>query len=129
MVLISHTHIYIYIPICVQAVQSGEIVCKFEGFAMGDSWISPVDSTYSWGPYLYVNVSLSLFLLAHVNVFAFLPLVCLLSFCLMVCLSLSQDIKVEFINSLSPSFSSSLSLYLFQDASPDDKNVLFLFSH
>ena len=102
MVLISHTHIYIYIPICVQAVQSGEIVCKFEGFAMGDSWISPVDSTYSWGPYLYVNVSLSLFLLAHVNVFAFLPLVCLLSFCLMVCLSLSQDIKVEFINSLSP---------------------------
>ena len=47
----------LYVAFCLQATQSGEIKCKFEGFAMGDSWISPVDSTYSWGPYLYVNVS------------------------------------------------------------------------
>ncbi|XP_076453071.1 retinoid-inducible serine carboxypeptidase-like isoform X2 [Babylonia areolata] len=38
-----------------KAVQAGDIKCNFKGFAMGDSWISPVDSTYSWGPYLYAN--------------------------------------------------------------------------
>lgn len=38
-----------------EAVKSKKVACNFHGFAMGDSWISPVDSTYSWGPYLYVN--------------------------------------------------------------------------
>ncbi|KAL4237914.1 Retinoid-inducible serine carboxypeptidase [Mactra antiquata] len=38
-----------------QSIQSGKISCNFKGFAMGDSWISPVDSTLTWAPYLYVN--------------------------------------------------------------------------
>ena len=40
-----------------QAVTSGEIKCNFKGLAMGDSWISPEDSTVMWAPYLYTNVS------------------------------------------------------------------------
>ncbi|XP_029401993.1 retinoid-inducible serine carboxypeptidase [Mus pahari] len=36
-----------------QAVQQGTIKCNFSGVALGDSWISPVDSVLSWGPYLY----------------------------------------------------------------------------
>ncbi|KAM6174839.1 retinoid-inducible serine carboxypeptidase isoform 2-T2 [Erethizon dorsatum] len=35
------------------AVQQGTIKCNFSGVALGDSWISPVDSVLSWGPYLY----------------------------------------------------------------------------
>lgn len=38
-----------------KAVKSGEVKCNFAGFAMGDSWISPIDSTNSWGTFLYVN--------------------------------------------------------------------------
>ncbi|KAL2765290.1 retinoid-inducible serine carboxypeptidase precursor [Daubentonia madagascariensis] len=36
-----------------KAVQQGTIKCTFSGVALGDSWISPVDSVLSWGPYLY----------------------------------------------------------------------------
>ncbi|KFO34999.1 retinoid-inducible serine carboxypeptidase [Fukomys damarensis] len=36
-----------------KAVQEGAIKCNFSGVALGDSWISPVDSVLSWGPYLY----------------------------------------------------------------------------
>ncbi|KAM4843414.1 retinoid-inducible serine carboxypeptidase [Thomomys bottae] len=36
-----------------KAIQQGTIKCKFSGVALGDSWISPVDSVMSWGPYLY----------------------------------------------------------------------------
>ncbi|XP_069849338.1 retinoid-inducible serine carboxypeptidase isoform X1 [Dipodomys merriami] len=36
-----------------KAVQQGTIKCNFSGVALGDSWISPVDSVMSWGPYLY----------------------------------------------------------------------------
>ncbi|XP_008824644.1 retinoid-inducible serine carboxypeptidase [Nannospalax galili] len=36
-----------------KAVQQGTIKCNFSGVALGDSWISPVDSVLSWGPYLY----------------------------------------------------------------------------
>ncbi|XP_038940970.1 retinoid-inducible serine carboxypeptidase isoform X3 [Rattus norvegicus] len=39
------------------AIQQGTIKCNFSGVALGDSWISPVDSVLSWGPYLY-SVSL-----------------------------------------------------------------------
>ncbi|CAH2291846.1 retinoid-inducible serine carboxypeptidase isoform X1 [Pelobates cultripes] len=34
-------------------IKSGRIKCNFGGVALGDSWISPVDSVLSWGPYLY----------------------------------------------------------------------------
>eukprot|EP00062_Callorhinchus_milii_P025084 gi/632985677/ref/XP_007909818.1/ PREDICTED: retinoid-inducible serine carboxypeptidase [Callorhinchus milii] len=37
----------------VQAVQRNEIHCRFAGVSLGDSWISPLDSVLSWGPYLY----------------------------------------------------------------------------
>lgn len=36
-----------------KAVKQGTIKCNFSGVALGDSWISPVDSVLSWGPYLY----------------------------------------------------------------------------
>ncbi|XP_069337255.1 retinoid-inducible serine carboxypeptidase [Eulemur rufifrons] len=36
-----------------KAIQQGTIKCTFSGVALGDSWISPVDSVVSWGPYLY----------------------------------------------------------------------------
>nr|XP_045015260.1 retinoid-inducible serine carboxypeptidase [Jaculus jaculus] len=36
-----------------KAVQEGTIKCNFSGVALGDSWISPVDSVLTWGPYLY----------------------------------------------------------------------------
>ncbi|XP_004377954.1 retinoid-inducible serine carboxypeptidase [Trichechus manatus latirostris] len=36
-----------------KALQEGSIKCNFAGVALGDSWISPVDSVLSWGPYLY----------------------------------------------------------------------------
>ncbi|XP_040856456.1 retinoid-inducible serine carboxypeptidase [Ochotona curzoniae] len=36
-----------------KAVQQGTIKCNFSGVALGDSWISPIDSVLSWGPYLY----------------------------------------------------------------------------
>ncbi|XP_059142878.1 retinoid-inducible serine carboxypeptidase-like [Physella acuta] len=37
------------------AIQKGQISMNFQGFAMGDSWISPVDSVNSWGPFLYAT--------------------------------------------------------------------------
>ncbi|XP_067403513.1 retinoid-inducible serine carboxypeptidase [Emydura macquarii macquarii] len=36
-----------------KAIQNGNIECNFVGAALGDSWISPLDSVLSWGPYLY----------------------------------------------------------------------------
>ncbi|KAF2367880.1 Peptidase S10 serine carboxypeptidase, partial [Trinorchestia longiramus] len=36
-----------------QAIADGEIVSDFRGIALGDSWISPMDSVNTWGPYLY----------------------------------------------------------------------------
>ncbi|XP_072043586.1 retinoid-inducible serine carboxypeptidase-like [Amphiura filiformis] len=38
-----------------KAIELGRVTCNFQGFAMGDSWISPVDSTMTWGPYLYAT--------------------------------------------------------------------------
>ncbi|XP_034941925.1 retinoid-inducible serine carboxypeptidase-like [Chelonus insularis] len=35
-----------------QAQNKGEIVSQLKGVALGDSWISPVDSVLSWAPYL-----------------------------------------------------------------------------
>ncbi|XP_040291258.1 retinoid-inducible serine carboxypeptidase [Bufo bufo] len=35
------------------AITTGSIKCTFGGVALGDSWISPIDSVLSWGPYLY----------------------------------------------------------------------------
>ncbi|XP_028310554.1 retinoid-inducible serine carboxypeptidase [Gouania willdenowi] len=36
-----------------KAVAQGTIRCSFAGVALGDSWISPIDSVMTWGPYLY----------------------------------------------------------------------------
>ena len=36
-----------------EAIRMGEIKCNLRGVALGDSWISPVDSVISWAPYLY----------------------------------------------------------------------------
>lgn len=36
-----------------KAIDAKTILCNFKGVAMGDSWISPIDSVLTWGPYLY----------------------------------------------------------------------------
>ena len=36
-----------------RGIESGNINVNFKGVALGDSWISPVDSVMSWGPYLH----------------------------------------------------------------------------
>lgn len=36
-----------------QAVQDAVVPCTFKGVAMGDSWISGIDSVLTWGPYLF----------------------------------------------------------------------------
>jgi len=36
-----------------QAIAAAEIPCTFKGIALGDSWISGLDSVLTWGPYLY----------------------------------------------------------------------------
>lgn len=36
-----------------KAIDQGSIKCNFAGVALGDSWISPLDSVLTWGPYLY----------------------------------------------------------------------------
>uniref|UniRef100_A0A8C7HR01 Carboxypeptidase n=1 Tax=Oncorhynchus kisutch TaxID=8019 RepID=A0A8C7HR01_ONCKI len=36
-----------------KAVEKGTLKCNFAGVALGDSWISPLDSVMTWGPYLY----------------------------------------------------------------------------
>ncbi|XP_068228329.1 retinoid-inducible serine carboxypeptidase-like [Palaemon carinicauda] len=35
------------------AIKNGEVVSDFRGVALGDSWISPMDSVNTWGSYLY----------------------------------------------------------------------------
>ncbi|XP_059473320.1 retinoid-inducible serine carboxypeptidase-like [Neocloeon triangulifer] len=35
-----------------RAIKAGEIVSNFKGVALGSAWISPIDSTTSWAPYL-----------------------------------------------------------------------------
>nr|XP_019959222.1 PREDICTED: retinoid-inducible serine carboxypeptidase [Paralichthys olivaceus] len=38
-----------------KAISQGTVKCNFAGVALGDSWISPVDSVMTWGPYLYTT--------------------------------------------------------------------------
>nr|XP_040047093.1 retinoid-inducible serine carboxypeptidase isoform X1 [Gasterosteus aculeatus aculeatus] len=38
-----------------KAVAQGDVKCNFAGVALGDSWISPLDSVMTWGPYLYTT--------------------------------------------------------------------------
>ncbi|KAM6966403.1 retinoid-inducible serine carboxypeptidase [Tautogolabrus adspersus] len=38
-----------------KAVAHGSLKCNFAGVALGDSWISPLDSVMTWGPYLYTT--------------------------------------------------------------------------
>lgn len=37
------------------AIKNKNITCNFKGIALGDSWISPLDSVYTWSSYLYMN--------------------------------------------------------------------------
>ncbi|KAI7803530.1 retinoid-inducible serine carboxypeptidase [Triplophysa rosa] len=50
-----------------KAIQAGSIKCNFAGVALGDSWISPIDSVMTWGPYLYSTSFLDDNGLAEVN--------------------------------------------------------------
>lgn len=40
------------------AIVSKKMVANLKGIALGDSWISPADSTDSWSEYLYALVSI-----------------------------------------------------------------------
>ncbi|XP_017306575.1 retinoid-inducible serine carboxypeptidase isoform X2 [Ictalurus punctatus] len=50
-----------------KAIQKGSIKCNFAGVALGDSWISPLDSVLTWGPYLYSTSLLDDFGLGEVT--------------------------------------------------------------
>ena len=50
-----------------EAIQEGKIQVNFMGVALGDSWISPVDTVLTWGPYLYSFSLLDQTDLAYVN--------------------------------------------------------------
>ncbi|XP_061568109.1 retinoid-inducible serine carboxypeptidase [Cololabis saira] len=50
-----------------KAVAQGSVKCNFAGVALGDSWISPLDSVMTWGPYLYTTSLLDDYGLADVN--------------------------------------------------------------
>ena len=41
-----------------QAIKGKKLQANFKGVAMGDSWVSPVDSCLTWGPYLLNIVSI-----------------------------------------------------------------------
>ncbi|KAF0032241.1 retinoid-inducible serine carboxypeptidase [Scophthalmus maximus] len=50
-----------------KAIAQGTVKCNFAGVALGDSWISPLDSVMTWGPYLYSTSLLDDYGLAEVN--------------------------------------------------------------
>ncbi|XP_034045575.1 retinoid-inducible serine carboxypeptidase [Thalassophryne amazonica] len=50
-----------------KAIARGTMKCNFAGVALGDSWISPLDSVMTWGPYLYTTSLLDDYGLADVN--------------------------------------------------------------
>ncbi|KAK2832760.1 hypothetical protein Q5P01_016649 [Channa striata] len=50
-----------------KAIEQGTVKCNFAGVALGDSWISPLDSVMTWGPYLYTTSLLDDYGLADVN--------------------------------------------------------------
>ncbi|XP_037544740.1 retinoid-inducible serine carboxypeptidase [Nematolebias whitei] len=50
-----------------KAVAQGSMKCSFAGVALGDSWISPLDSVMTWGPYLYSTSLLDDYGLADVS--------------------------------------------------------------
>ncbi|XP_030646198.1 retinoid-inducible serine carboxypeptidase [Chanos chanos] len=50
-----------------KAIGQGAIKCNFSGVALGDSWISPIDSVMTWGPYLYSTSLLDDYGLREVN--------------------------------------------------------------
>lgn len=52
-----------------QEIQRGDIQSNLATVAMGDSWISPIDSTLSWAPYLLKLVSSCTFPGAIKNIF------------------------------------------------------------
>ncbi|XP_078126444.1 retinoid-inducible serine carboxypeptidase [Sander vitreus] len=50
-----------------KAIAQGKVKCNFAGVALGDSWISPLDSVMTWGPYLYTTSLLDDYGLADVS--------------------------------------------------------------
>ncbi|XP_031174041.1 retinoid-inducible serine carboxypeptidase [Sander lucioperca] len=50
-----------------KAIAQGTVKCNFAGVALGDSWISPLDSVMTWGPYLYTTSLLDDYGLADVS--------------------------------------------------------------
>uniref|UniRef100_A0AAX7U7Y8 Carboxypeptidase n=1 Tax=Astatotilapia calliptera TaxID=8154 RepID=A0AAX7U7Y8_ASTCA len=50
-----------------KAITQGTVKCNFSGVALGDSWISPLDSVMTWGPYLYITSLLDDYGLADVS--------------------------------------------------------------
>ncbi|KAM4635477.1 retinoid-inducible serine carboxypeptidase [Polymixia lowei] len=50
-----------------KAIAKGTVKCNFAGVALGDSWISPLDSVMTWGPYLYTTSLLDDYGLKEVN--------------------------------------------------------------
>lgn len=49
-----------------QAQKAGTIKSNLKGIALGDSWISPIDSVMTWAPFLLNTVSKIIY--RHCNV-------------------------------------------------------------
>ena len=43
-------------PKSAKAIKDGSVSSNFKGVALGDSWISPMDSVNTWGPFMYAMV-------------------------------------------------------------------------
>lgn len=45
------------INVILQAIKAGTVTAQLDGVAMGDSWVSPIDSVLTWAPFLLHTVS------------------------------------------------------------------------
>ena len=42
---------------CLQEIRSGGVECNLKGYALGNTWVDPVESILGWGPELLQMVS------------------------------------------------------------------------
>ena len=39
-----------------KAINNGDVKCKLMGYGLGNTWVSPMDSVRTWGPFLHEMV-------------------------------------------------------------------------
>lgn len=50
-----------------QEQKNGTIISNLKGVALGDAWISPIDSVLTWAWYLLSTVNIRLFIAMHLH--------------------------------------------------------------